>query len=331
LNGYADSTPFADLWKQEKLNPAVLEDEGVTQILKNRHVFFVSGLMSEYANLINNYYSDNIKVVRKEYHAKTTYYSPSSSVSIPKNAAKLHIKIKENYDRGGQKPLIVIGHSKGGAELLYMIFEHPELILDGVIDRVVLIQSAIGGSPLVENPSFRMKATSCFSNPNFKTLRPSVANKNFKHAYKVFHDFLDKEFKIGSVLYLEKYQEISNKIFYFRSAANPESEAKQISTGIKFVLAMVGKKLDKDRPNDGLLYVEDQIFPEIGIDLGILESDHTGFTGSSFSATKKKDRKAFTRALFKKIFETELISFSNHSSKEHLSPISKNEISLLSL
>jgi len=55
--------------------------------------------------------------------------------------------------------------------------------------------------------------------------------------------------------------------------------------------------------NDGLMLKEDMMLPD-GVDLGVLDSDHASLTVSSFlSKSSAKERKAFTRALLREVYD----------------------------
>ena len=61
-------------------------------------------------------------------------------------------------------------------------------------------------------------------------------------------------------------------------------------------------------PNDGLLHVQDQIYDNFGIDLGIIECDHIDLViGGMVTNASKDRRKAFTRAFMSAIYQSELL------------------------
>ena len=73
-----------------------------------------------------------------------------SSYTVPCNADKLLIDIQKIHAKI-KLPIILVGHSKGGAESMYLALRYPELLISGIIERVVLIHPALGGSPLADN------------------------------------------------------------------------------------------------------------------------------------------------------------------------------------
>jgi len=278
-------------WVKEKRKTS---QEVKKDLLNSKHVLFVAGIMNELASLISSYYVDNIEAV-KELGATASYFGPPSEYAIPQNAFLLLQKIKELHQKT-KKKLVVIGHSKGGAELLYTILKYPELMTQNIVDRVILIQPAIGGSPLAEHTcEWCIDLISTFTKPNLETLKPKVIENHFNNAFISFKHALLEHQSI-SVQNLKK--EISNRIFYVRSQQNYQN----LSLGINIVLKICKTNLNNYGPNDGLLLTEDQIDTRIGVDLGVLQADHIGLTVSSVSNTTREDRKAFTRALFKMIY-----------------------------
>jgi hypothetical protein len=283
MSNVAMSTTLQQQWEIEKR--LGLRAEVDSKLLEGRHVIFVAGIMNELANIISNYYPSNIEAA-KEFGATTSYIHPNSSNPIPENAELLYRSITDIYQRL-QKPIILVGHSKGGAETLYAILKHPELITQGMVDRVLLIQAAIGGSPLAEDQSWCFKVVCGLLNPNLKTLKPDIAKRNFDD---VFWEF-DRSMVSG------QRRMISDRIFYVRSQIAPND----LSFGISLIRTLTNLDLSLLGPNDGLITITAQYDFRIGVDLGILQSDHIGLTVSTVSSTSHEDRKSFMRALFKTV------------------------------
>ncbi|MDA0713570.1 MAG: hypothetical protein O2897_06245, partial [bacterium] len=199
-----------------------------------------------------------------------------------------------------KKKLIVVGHSKGGAELLYAILRYPDLITKNIIDSVILIQPAVGGSLLAENTcAWCFDLISAISKPNLTTISPKITKQNFDKAFRLFNKSVFKLTNNSSEKEAKKLEKvISDRIYYVRSQQSRD----KLSIGIETVLAFCNTSLDEHGPNDGLLLVKDQIDQRIGIDLGILQADHIGLTVSTVSNVSSADRKAFTRAMFRTIY-----------------------------
>jgi hypothetical protein len=292
---HAQKTPFTLAERFDSRRRSISETPPM-QLLGNKHVVFVAGIMNELANLISNYFPDNIEAAQ-DMGASTSYVAPRSSGSIPKNAGWLYSQVKTIY-ADVKRPLILVGHSKGGAEILHLILDHPELILDGTVDTVLLLQSAIGGSPLAYETGPWITLVSLFLSPDIETLKPHNAKRNFDRAYVQFCKTLRELVPADNGQQAKKA--ISNRIFYVRSQQDPIA----LSSGVGFVLKVWQKSLGNAMPNDGLLPTSSQLDLRIGVDLGILAADHIDLAVSKVSVLSKQDRKAFMYAVMEHIYES---------------------------
>jgi pimeloyl-ACP methyl ester carboxylesterase len=281
---------LTDLFRHESILPAATLPEEYLVKLRARHVIFVDGLLNEAAHLVGNYFCDNISEI-KDLGISHSHIGYLSSYSVPKNADTLVGDIHETYVRV-KLPIILVGHSKGGAECLYAILKNPHLLQSGIIDRVVLINPAVGGSPLADNVSKNILAR-CFSKylgAGLRSIQPENSRKIFSEALEFFKQFLitksEKSLTSSSTTSSstsasstssvkrntgnDSFKNLSDRVFYIRGAA----AADDLCWGVRFVIFFCRQPLDASVPNDGLLHVEDQMLHGFGIDLGILDSDH---------------------------------------------------------
>jgi hypothetical protein len=277
---------LTDLFRHESILPAATLPEEYLVKLRGRHIIFVDGLLNEAAHLVGNYYCDNISEI-KDLGISHSHIGYLSSYSVPKNADALVGDIHETYVRV-KLPIILVGHSKGGAECLYAILKNPHLLQSGIIDRVVLINPAVGGSPLADNVSKNILAR-CFSKylgAGLRSIQPENSRKIFSEALEFFKQFLiskSEKFLTSSSttssstsasstssVKNDSFKNLSDRVFYIRGAA----AADDLCWGVRLVIFFCRQPLDASVPNDGLLHVEDQMLHGFGIDLGILDSDH---------------------------------------------------------
>jgi hypothetical protein len=278
-----------DLFRHETILPAATLPEEYLVKLRGRHVIFVDGLLNEAAHLVGNYFCDNISEI-KELGISHSHIGYLSSYSVPKNADTLVGDIHETYVRV-KLPIILVGHSKGGAECLYAILKNPHLLQSGIIDRVVLINPAVGGSPLADNVSKNILAR-CFSKylgAGLRSIQPENSRKIFSEALEFFKQFLkskSEKYPTSSSTSTSSsststssvtrstgnysFKNLSDRVFYIRGAAAADT----LCWGVRFVIFFCRQPLDASVPNDGLLHVEDQMLQGFGVDLGILDSDH---------------------------------------------------------
>ena len=116
---------------------------------QKKHIVFVAGLFNEAAQLVQNYWCDNIAEA-KAMGFKVSSLGYLSCYTVPANADRLLNDIQKLY-AVVKLPIILIGHSKGGAECMYLTLKYPELLLSNLIERVILVHPALGGSPLADN------------------------------------------------------------------------------------------------------------------------------------------------------------------------------------
>ncbi|MFZ9594447.1 MAG: esterase/lipase family protein [Bdellovibrionia bacterium] len=278
--------------------------EALRDSLREKHVLFVPGFMNEVSVGNSIYYRSNIQAAEAELGMGATYFPLPSSRPVEENSAIIADKVNEIYQREG-RPVILVGHSKGGAESLHSILKYPELILDEKVDRVVLLQSAIGGSPLAtpEQPGVGLRVISYLIPQGLQSLSPGAAKQLFDEAFGGFVDRLKERFgHEGENKLKEKIDEVSKKVFYVRSVEEPQNW----SWGTQIVHRVCGNDLRNHGQSDGLLLIDDQIDQRIGVDLGVIQADHIDLAVDGvFSSLSSEDRRAFTRALFASIYSCE--------------------------
>lgn len=270
------------------------------QILANKHIIFVAGFMNELTDLLGNYFDDNKRAVER-FGGTHSYIGPSSKLSIAENANLIYKQIVGIAHRE-QKPLILVGHSKGGATILHILYEHPELILNGYVDKALLIQAALGGSPLADNASgiFFTMMSSILS-PNTNTLSMNTSLSTFNSAHSLYKIGLKTFAKDAILSKKDLHKCISSRIFYVRSQTD-----KELSFGLKLILGVLQDTADNYFKNhDGLLSLDAQFDPRVGIDLGIVRADHIDLTVSIVSNVSSQRREAFMRAAFKAMYSQE--------------------------
>ena len=277
--------------------------------LSNKHFVFVDGIMNELASLVRDYFTDNIRVV-KEMGLSYSHLGFSSQISIPRNADELYARILTLYE-DRSTPLVLIGHSMGGAEVLYCILKHPELMIDGIVDRVILLNPAVGGTILADTiyETLAGRVVGGVLGEGLISLRTDVAQSNFR---KIFHHF-QKQLKKRAppANDSEILETLSRKVFTVRTQNAP---GRRLSIGLETALVFCKSNLDKlnethGRPgarHDGLLDVQDQgLNPDFhfGTDLGVLDADHIELVVSGLASRGTRlQREAFTRALLQTVF-----------------------------
>lgn len=276
----------------------------VWEQFSSKHVVFVDGIMNELAAIVGNYFCDNIEEIER-WGATTSHLRFPSSAAIEKNADALFQAIKEVHHKQ-KRPLTLVGHSKGGAEVLFAVLRHPELIFDKIVEKVILIEPAIGGSMLADciKDNWFGRLVKWWLSDGLVSLSTKIAKKKFDEVYSHFLTLLKQRFaSLGQARVEEEWEKISRRIYYVRGQ-HPEEQT--LSLGLRIVLYFCQKKLDPSLEHDGLLTLESQILntsPQFGTVLEDLKADHMELViGGWFSRSTKKIRAAFTRALFHTVY-----------------------------
>jgi hypothetical protein len=268
----------------------------------------VDGFINELASLVQNYYADNIYEVKK-LGMSYSHLGYLSRVSVSDNAEKLFDDLLQIYYEK-KKPILLIGHSMGGAEALYTVLRHPELMLNGYVEKVVLIEAAIGGSPLAENlkGSLMGKAIEIGFGEGLESLRTDVANQKFSKAYSDFLKWVSPA----------QVAELSKNVYYSRGSV---ADSKNLSLGVRLIRSFCKSGVLDGTENDGILTTDAQILnfePKFGTDLGVVQedTDHITWVVGGFWTRGMKSKEepfrghsrstkshAYTRALLGTIYQ----------------------------
>lgn len=284
----------------ELQNPTPVFSGPLEQTLKGRHVVLVDGIMNELAKLSHTYYTDYIRVLKKN-GISYSHLAYPSRVSIPNNARALAQDLLAISERV-HKPIILIGHSMGGAESVYAVLDQPSLLLNGVVEKVVSFEGAIGGSDLADHLKERGlgKFLKKHLSEGLDSIRSSVAKRNFhdvraKYELSVWNQFGAQ----GDQVVEQVFQDHSNRVFYVQSEQPP---GKRLSWGLRAIFPVLTLK-SLGAPSDGLLKLEDQILSGFGRSLGIFTADHIELVVSGLVAhSSSVYRKAFFRALLTSLY-----------------------------
>ncbi|MEO5968587.1 MAG: hypothetical protein ABIQ95_01565 [Bdellovibrionia bacterium] len=302
----AEITPFEEQWALEKTEQKSSFLPSTLELFNERQVVVVSGFINELSGPIYRYFYSTVDAVKKDLKMTTTFFLPKTQ-RFSKNIAAIYQTVLKAYEKE-QKPVILLGHSKGATEILHTILLHPELITENKVDKVLLVQGTIQGCSILGDNRLRSPLVPLkrFSEQNFEgveCLEPKFAKEKLDLAFEVFERELVDQY--GEVIGLEKRKLISGKIFYVRSVA----ESKDLSLTTRCLLEMAGNNLNDIGPNDGLLLGEEQEDHRIGRELGLIHEDHNAIAVSSlFGGKSYNDRKAFIRTLVQQAYQAELES-----------------------
>ncbi len=258
-------------------------------ILKDKDIILVPGMMNEFLK------SSYFQVIKDELknalmvHDALIYY-PKTSHDVLISADELAKELIKKYKGKKNRKIILIGHSKGGVEILLMLLENPQMV--SMIDRAVLIQSPVKGSPIADMSLSFCKPLLSPCHLLYWWASAAGESLRFKNIVPLFLEKL-------SLLTNEEYKEISSKVFYVRSKNKEEF--------FSYEFVITKNILDRYGDNDGMVLTSDQFFDHFGNDLGVLLADHGDFVTRLPSQIPAGDliwlkQRAFIRALFKSLY-----------------------------
>jgi len=290
-----------DAIRAEEGGPALTSNERLKAYLAGHSVAFVGGFLNEYVRhrITGNYFRHNIAALRDiAPDVKVSRIFPPSSRGMSDNTVFLRETLIEAWKGGGGRPLAVVGHSKGGAETLLTVLRYPDLVLDGMIDDVVILQSSVGGSWVSD----------CLADP--ETCRPPSwlmrmagrwIRKNYPGGLLSLRRAEAKRLMTGAMagaraaLGEERFAALGRTVSYVRAVSPVAGVSRRLRAASRS-LADAGFVL-----NDGMVALEDQRLEGVGSDLGeVLSVAHADLVCSGLGVSKRsrRFRAAFTRLLF---------------------------------
>ena len=153
---FAKSSSAQERFDYFKSHPRSFVDENVAEQLAEMHVVLVAGYGGPYVkageDLLNREeekrYFGQLKKNLEIVGASVTVIHPHA-VTIEASAEKLIRRAPELYRAGGNKPLVILGHSRGGMVALETAIKAPQLIRKGIIKKFATLQSPVNGNGLL--------------------------------------------------------------------------------------------------------------------------------------------------------------------------------------
>jgi hypothetical protein len=268
-------------------------------------VIFVEGFLNE--TMFNNFKFNEETLSRVFGVERVHKVSPKSVHSVTEGAQTIGNEVRRIHSLE-KKPVILIGHSKGAVECLYAMMTDISLTRpvqksapQGVVAHAVLLQGAIGGSPLVE-PLVALRITQwlswwagsavekyatdfLLSTPlkGFMTLSPTVLKPILEQALA------------GLKESPADFDRVNPRIHYVRSIQQPGLQSEILAGGGLFLDKFYGQ-------NDGMVLYKDQILEGIGSDLfkEPLNADHADLVswGRAITNSSPEEKIEFTIKTF---------------------------------
>jgi len=210
--------------------------------------------------------------------------------SSPNNAQQINNFVSKLRAEQSNKPIILIGYSKGAVDVLYAVSKYPQL--QEKVVAVVSVAGAVGGSPLANNTDQ--------SSLNLLTYIPmSACDSGDEKAIESLHTKTRKAWLANNPL--------PKNIHYYSVITYPEK--KRISFGLKTPYGRLSKI---DSRNDGQLIFYDQLIPNSQL-LAFVNADHWAMSVPiarqsylnriSFANKNKYPREALLEAIIRYVEE----------------------------
>lgn len=290
----------------------------------SRTILFINGLGSSAADLAEYSF-----LLRQDFAVNLTdflSFAPSDFKGVAENAEILYSQILWLQKHGLKKQLVLIGQSKGGAELFLTMLKHPHLIRDGIVGKVVVMQAPVGGTPLAGLLTRLKKSSLFFPEQSFnvlgnfghwvlnlgwlegaESLSPEMVSPLIRNALADLDEKTRQD--IGRNLFfmtaqedpsLPKYPPSSVMLFNFARDIFPK--LKSIDSALPFDSFDTYK--DSFGAWDDFVPLQFQSLSQVGITFSPLFGSHGNFLNSTdrFKSTSSHaEIKAYLRALFETI------------------------------
>ncbi len=195
---------------------------------------------------------------------------PSTKNNLAENAKLLGLSLRFLQFSGSlQKPLVIMAHSRGAAEILLTIMKQPSLIDQLKIKQIVLVQGAFAGTPLAEvtfsqwqricltkGLEFRSNIFCQYTKPFMK----SVSDLKPLQTRKIFSDAKSK-------LSETSLAKINKTVSFVTSESSFWKTHKALIPGKIYINMKAGK-------NDGVIPSASHYLPGVGTRLFHASSDH---------------------------------------------------------
>jgi pimeloyl-ACP methyl ester carboxylesterase len=314
--------PLGAAWESEKQGTSSRIQTHLLTELQGRHFLFTAGFLNEFSRLQFDYFSVPIQTLERTYGTTVQFFGPQSHRSTLDNVQPLYEAVTAAHAETG-KPVVLIGHSKGGCEALLLSLRHPELLLEGVLDRTIVLQAPIQGVAFLDHKASHplLKIAGCVFGEGLSCLQPKKAQLSLESSYALMQEKLKKAV-VADIPGIEAtlHQWMSERIFFVRSTT-PSKNRHRI---LQLFLNVLQFDPDTDGPNDGILTLSTQSTPLIGTDLGWVEADHLDLVSGAFDHEDAGDVAAFHRALWCTLFggPTTSIPTLEHQAMEWLDSLS---------
>jgi pimeloyl-ACP methyl ester carboxylesterase len=256
----------------------------------DRQFVLITGLYSELRSQGNTILSSARQNPRI---AATSLIEPPSNSSIEKNAGYVAGLLRYYYFQNGSRPILVVGYSKGGAELMTALLRYPELIKSGMIDKAVFLQGAFGSEL-----SGRIYSI-CVKIPLMDFIDRCAEARQASDGLKSLGDPNLREqlhHKFNQLNSDSKYA-LNTSVLYVTAKVDPKELSALSSAYVRNYVYYWIKK--KEGENDGALAQSDQSLPWFGKIILNIDAEHSELLTNQTRSGQFQKVSLVTTAIFK--------------------------------
>lgn len=300
LVAFGASSTFAgeleDLTQRELASPHLVTTRELKSIQATQFIF-VDGIFGDF-------YHGNFKpaeqVLREDYQTEGTTLVPQSVVPIQDNSEIIFSRVRDLREASGKSQAILMGHSKGAGELMYMLLRHPEVVRNMGISAIGIISAPLAGTRVVGFIDTMCANEGPHSLCHFlNVLFPSLESFRPEFIQPLYSEALERLSSLDRAL-------IGSKIFYVRTQM-PKDD---FNSPLYLPNLWMRTSHPEDGPNDGAIPTKNQIMyengfnpndPVFGTDLGIMMIDHNGLMNRARTPASLRYRESFFKILTRKL------------------------------
>ena len=292
-----------------KLSPTIsaqetdarVRDAAIKAYLADKVVVHVSG----YFHLARAFVDNESAIHDIDRHVPTREIHPRTSYPVEGNVAPMMRELRKIAQRNPSRRIVLIGQSKGGAEVLQLVAENPGVFAANArqvygfqLADAVTLNAAIGGSPLADvelerSPELTAKWRAHMTAQGFSPTWFTEFMKNWfldSGSYG-FKSLATTESVARNQVLLNRMDDakraiLAKKLWYVTSRRTGER-----TSDFPFYLRMTVKfLLDHMAPNDGLVEEKNQMLPTIGTHLiSLNNAGHMSLIGPQDSRACRRE------------------------------------------
>jgi hypothetical protein len=282
-----------ELTTPRNFTPAELRTIQATQFI------FIDGMFGDH---FKENFEPAVAVLNTEWHAENTVIFPRSLNSMPTNSEILYQEVKTLRKNSKKKQAILITHSKGAAETMMMLLQHPDVVSDLGFTQFLQISSPLGGTNIVEFVNTLCNGSEGNHEPC------TMLNSDFPSAEGFASEVVQPIYTAGlAALTPAEKSALQSKTYYVETQMPDDDFRSPLFTPHLWMEV----SHPEDGPNDGAIPTKYELMqekgfgpeagPVFGTDLGIMMGDHNSLMNKAKTPAELAFRQAFFKVLINRV------------------------------